>query len=124
MIRTINPDIIQQINILLEPKPIIEDKQEKVEDKNEERTEEMSDETSDGESDDEYNKEQVEKFIPNKISFLSIDDEFNTKIVKRDNPVIYGMGVCPCGGRITPSNKARHLKNYRHQRYITQIANE
>ena len=117
MIRTINPSIIAHINSLLNTK----EKQVECEVENE--VEDNTTDESDNESDDEYSKKQVEEYIPKKISFLTIaDDNYEQKIVKRDNPIINGM--CPCGGRITPSNKARHLRSYRHILYLDQLSKQ
>ena len=86
--------------------------------------EETDKETDEETTNDDYNKRIVESYKPRKISYLTIDDEYNTKIMKRDKPVIFGLGMCLCGGSITKANKARHIRSYRHQRFIDKLANE
>ena len=116
----------------LEKKTKIEEQTEKeTEDQTEDQTEEETDLCSkktekdiNKETDEEYTNRIIEKYKPNKISFLTIDDENNTQVVKRDKPVIFGTGFCPCGGSITKSNKARHINSYRHQRYMDELASE
>jgi len=118
----IGPSIetMREINRILEQKPIMEQSEEE----SEEETEEESEEETKAETDEEYTNRIIEQYKPNKISFLTIDDEYNTKITKRDKPAIYGAGVCPCGGSITKANKARHVRSYRHQRYMDTLASE
>ena len=126
MIRTgASQETMREINRILEQKPITEEQtEEQSEEQSEEETESETEEETKAETDEAYNKRIVESYKPKKISYLTIDDEYNTKIVKRDKPVIFGAGICPCGGSITKANKARHIKSYRHQRYIDKIASE
>ena len=125
MIRTgASQETMREINRILEQKPIMEEQTEEETDERDEETESETEEQTKAETDEAYNKRIVESYKPKKISFLTIDDEYNTKITKRDKPAIYGAGVCPCGGSITKANKARHIKSYRHQRYIDKIASE
>ena len=123
MIRTgPSEELIRHINILLNKKEnqVEDEVKDEVKDEVEDNTTDEG-ETDEETDDEEYSREQVEKYIPKKISFLTIaDDEYNQKIVKRDNPIIYEMGLCPCGGKVSASNKARHLRSYRHQRYMAQ----
>ena len=133
MIRTgPSMETMREINRILEQKPIME---EQTDECNEEQTEEETDECDEeteseteeqtkAETTEAYNKRIVESYKPRKISFLTIDDEYNMKIEKRNKPVIYGLGICPCGGSITKANKARHIKSYRHQRYMDKLADE
>ena len=118
MIRT-GPSLetMREINRILEQKPIMEEQSE-------EQSEEETEEETKAETTEAYNKRIVESYKPRKISFLTIDDEYNMKIEKRNKPVIYGLGICPCGGSITKANKARHIKSYRHQRYMDKLADE
>ena len=122
-------ETIQELNRILEQKPKMEEETDEIdeeqnEEQNEETTDEETSETEEESTDEEDAKRVLDSYKPNKISFLTLEDDYTTKIEKRDKPVIFGAGVCLCGGSITKANKARHIKSYRHQRYIDKLANE
>ena len=124
MIRTgPSMETMREINRILEETK--ETKEETKECNEEQNEEEPDEEATDEEAiDEEYAKRVLDSLKPKKISYLTLDDDYTTKIVKRDKPVIYGLGICPCGGSITKANKARHIRSYRHRRYIDKLANE
>ena len=118
MIRTINPNIIRQINDVLKPK--VEPKHgDKVEATSEEIVDESGDESCD-ESCDESDDEPVEQYKPKKISFLTLsdDEQYTQKKIKQVKPITNGKYLCDCGVYYTPSNKARHEQSFRHKCYI------
>ena len=79
------------------------------------------------ECDDDYTDciidEELAKFKPNTISYLSLPDEnYNQQVVKRPNQnVIYGSGasvLCKCGTYVLPKNKKRHDNSMKHKMFL------